>query len=151
VSRLVNWNFFNPIFFTPKDRCQKRLLHLHIYFDTLISSYVGRPQENTGDKKVVGIKFFAVELPNHVTIPPLLINCIWTCNKGHGNYAMSCLFVLPSLGKPTLVHFGDKEWSEEKVNDNGRESPWHEYTKFIKTFTQSHECSNQHIMRHQSE
>lgn len=37
---------------------------------------VGRPQENTDDKKVVGIKFFVVALPNHVTIPPLLINCI---------------------------------------------------------------------------
>ncbi len=37
---------------------------------------VGRPQENTCDKNVVGIKFFTVESPNHVTIPPLLINCI---------------------------------------------------------------------------
>jgi hypothetical protein len=68
--------FFESNIFYAKRQMRKKTPAFTYILTYVFQVIVGRPQENKGDKKVVEIKFFAVELPNHVTIPPLLINCI---------------------------------------------------------------------------
>ncbi len=148
MSRLVNWKFFNPIFFMPNDRCGKRL---YIYFDICISSYCQETPRKYRCKKVVGIKFFAVELPISCYNSTILIQLHLNLPQRTRQLCNDCcLFVLPFFGQTlTFVHFGDKNDQKGRLMIMGGSHLHMSALNSSKPSHKSHEC-NQHIMRHQS-